>query len=41
VKFWMRPNAEEAKAASMTTVFGGRNSEIQLLLGVVEVGGGS
>jgi hypothetical protein len=34
VKFWMKPNAE-SKAASMTAVFGGRNSEIQLLLGVV------
>ncbi|XP_058787566.1 uncharacterized protein LOC131661921 [Vicia villosa] len=32
--FWMKPNAE-AKAASMTAVFGGRNTEIQLLLGVV------
>jgi len=31
----MKPNAAEAKAASMTTVFGGRNLEIQLLLGVV------
>jgi len=35
VKFWVKPNAAEAKAASMTAVFGGRNSEIQLLLGVV------
>ncbi|AES82220.1 transmembrane protein, putative [Medicago truncatula] len=36
VKFWMKPNAAEAKAASMTTVFGGRNLGcIQLLLGVV------
>lgn len=34
VKFWMKPNAE-SKAASMTAVFGGRNTEIQLLLGVV------
>lgn len=35
MKFWMKPNAAESKAASMTTVFGGRNTEIQLLLGVV------
>jgi hypothetical protein len=31
MKAWMRPHSER----SMTTLFGGKNTEIQLLLGVV------
>ncbi|XP_041000497.1 uncharacterized protein LOC121246413 [Juglans microcarpa x Juglans regia] len=34
MKSWMKPTAEKSQQ-SMTTVFGSRNSEIQLLLGVV------
>lgn len=36
VKSWMKPYSEKSSpAASMTALFGGRNTEIQLLLGVV------
>ncbi|XP_030932019.1 uncharacterized protein LOC115957825 [Quercus lobata] len=34
MKSWMKPNGEKSQQA-MTTVFGSRNAEIQLLLGVV------
>lgn len=34
MKLWMNPHAAESRS-SMTTVLGGRNTEIQLLLGVV------
>ncbi|KAL2333319.1 hypothetical protein Fmac_014532 [Flemingia macrophylla] len=36
MKNWMKPHAESrSSSASMTAVFGGKNTEIQLLLGVV------
>ncbi|KAK7290098.1 hypothetical protein RIF29_04278 [Crotalaria pallida] len=36
MKSWMKPNAEnKSSSASMSAVFGGKNTEIQLLLGVV------
>ncbi|KAI4306777.1 hypothetical protein L6164_030025 [Bauhinia variegata] len=35
MKSWIKPNAESRSSSSMAEVFGGRDSELQLLLGVV------
>lgn len=35
VKTWMKPHGERSSSKSMTALFGGKNAEIQLLLGVV------
>ncbi|KAE9591272.1 hypothetical protein Lalb_Chr20g0116741 [Lupinus albus] len=35
MKSWMKPNCENKSSASMAAMFGGKNTEIQLLLGVV------
>lgn len=35
VKSWIKPHSERSTSMSTTALFGGKNTEIQLLLGVV------